>query len=304
MTERRKTVGWSILLAALLTMSCAVLRQTPQPVSGEVPQLAFEIQTATSTVSSLLDAPTATVDPNATATSTPTLTPTVSATEIVTPTVATQTITSSPTVAPAVQATVISVPPTQAPTPALTVPLAEPLRGGEWDFEAGFAEWINPFGDSCDGSGLAVGWQAFTTRDQYGSSCMNQTTWAANVYSGESAQEITFAFVGNQAGIYKATPATAGHRYTVEAFVKREFSPVAVELQLGIDVTGGGNWEADTVQWFPWDEEMDDEWSRTEEVVTAGAETITVFIKGSHPFPEPGGAVRIDNISITDQGPE
>jgi hypothetical protein len=133
---------------------------------------------------------------------------------------------------------------------------------------------------------------------------MNQTTWQTNVYSGESAQEITFAFVGNQAGIFKTAPTTPGHRHKVEAFIKREFSPAPVEVQLGLDVTGGVNWEADTIQWFSWREEADDQWAKTEETITATGETMTIFIKGSHPFPEPGGALRIDNVSVTDEGPE
>ncbi|RME99263.1 MAG: hypothetical protein D6768_15430 [Chloroflexi bacterium] len=176
------------------------------------------------------------------------------------------------------------------------------LAGGEWDFEAGFNPWINPFGDSCDGSGLANGWSAFTTRDQFGSSCMNQTTWKGNVHSGESAQEITFAFVGNQAGVYKSAPTLPGHQYTVEAWMRREFSPAKVDVALGIDLTGGTNWEAETVQWFPWREDVDDQWARTEETVTATGQSMTVFIKGSHTFPEIGGALRLDSISITDHG--
>ena len=194
--------------------------------------------------------------------------------------------------------------PTATPPPAPTAPLAEPLRGGAWDFEAGFVEWRNPYGDGCPGSGLANGWTAFTTRDQYGSSCMNQTVWKDNVHSGESAQEITFAYVGNQAGIFKTAPAIPGHRYTVEAYTRREFSPAKVELSLGIDLNGGVDWQAESVQWFPWDEDLDDAWARTEETVTATGETMTIFIKGSHPYPEPGGALRIDSISVVDIGPE
>lgn len=297
MVDREKLEKWFIILISCSTLGCALLRQIPQPVSGEAPQLAFEIQTATPTISTLFDAPTATVDPNATPTLT--ATPTMSPTATLTPTTIIQ------PEAAATQPPLLDTPvPAPSPTSAPQVELAEPLRGGEWDFEAGFVDWTNPFGDNCDGSGLAVGWNAFTTRDQYGSSCMNQTTWQTNVYSGENAQEITFAFVGNQAGIFKTVPTTAGHRHKVEAFVKREFSPAALEVQLGIDITGGVNWESDTVQWFPWREELDDQWAKTEETVTAVGDTITVFIKGSHPFPEPGGALRIDNVSVVDEGPE
>jgi hypothetical protein len=180
----------------------------------------------------------------------------------------------------------------------------EPVQGGAWDFEEGFSEWLNLYGDRCPGSGLANGWNAFTTRDQFGSSCFNQTVWKGNVNSGESAQEITFAYVGVQAGIFKSIPTTPGHRYTVSAFMKREFSPAKLELALGLDPSNGTDWQAPSVQWFPWDEDKDDAWARTEETITAAGESMTIFIKGSHPYPEPGGTLRLDSISIADIGPE
>ena len=301
MSPARK-VRWAVLIVGVFTMSCGVVQSTPQPVE-EVPQLSFEIQTATPTVSLLFDAPTNTPDPNAT--HTPTTTPTLTATATLSATAqlsaTTETSPPDPT-EPAASAPAEDIPAATS-VPVTSVELPEPVRGGEWDFEAGFIDWRNPFGDSCAGSGLAIGWNAFTTRDEYGSSCMNQTTWPGNVHSGQSAQEITFAFVGNQAGIFKSVPTTPGHQYTVEAFMKREFSPAKLEVQLGLDVTGSANWEADTVQWFPWQEDLDDQWARTEATVVAQANTMVVFIKGSHPYPEPGGVLRLDNISVVDLGP-
>ena len=210
----------------------------------------------------MFNAPTHTPDPNATAT------PVITATLVVTPTLEPAAAAEAPAAAQAEP----TLAPTAPPPPTPTVPLAEPLRGGEWDFEVGFRDWGNPHGDPCGGSGLANGWSAFTTRDQYGSSCMNQTTWKDNVYSGESAQEITFAYIGNEAGIFKTAPTIAGHRYTVEAFMRREFSPVPVEVALGIDLTGGTNWQAESVQWFPWNEDRDDQWARTEVTIAAAGE--------------------------------
>ena len=86
--------------------------------------------------------------------------------------------------------------------------------------------------------------------------------------------------------------------------MRREFSPAKVEVTLGIDLSGGLNWEAETIQWSPWDEDFENEWSRTEETVRAIGESMTIFIKGSHPYPEPGGALRLDSISVVDLGPE
>lgn len=275
-------------------LACAVVRQTPQP-AATLEQLVFEVQTATPTPTPVLflaDVPTYTPDPNATPT------PVLTSTLVVTSTITSEpeeTPTPAPTIAPA---------PTMPPTPPPTAPLAEPLGGGAWDFEDGFVTWGNPYGDVCPGSGLAVGWTAFTSRDQYGSSCMNETVWKDNVYSGQSAQEITFAYVGVQAGIFKAAPTIPGHRYTVEAYMRREFSPAKVEVSLGIDLSGGTDWQAESAQWFPWNEDVDDAWARTEVTVTATGETMTIFIKGSHPYPEPGGTLRLDSVRVIDIGPE
>jgi len=290
----RMDLWWKVgLLFLLPTLACTLGRQTPQP-APTLDQLIFEIQTATPTVTPVLylaDVPTYTPDPNATPT--PLVTSTITAT-------ITTTLTAAPaeTAAPEVVAT--AAPPTSTPT---TAP-AEPLRGGVWDFEEGFEPWTNPFGDACPGSGLANGWSSFTTRDQFGSACMNETVWQANVHSGVSAQEITFAYVGIEAGVHRTARTIPGHRYTVEAFMRREFSPAKVEISLGVDVSGGTDWQAESVQWSPWLEDFENEWARTEVTVTAAGETMTIFLKGSHPFPEPGGTLRLDSISIVDNGPE
>lgn len=299
MIRNTNLIWWAGLIIALPLLACTIARQTPQP-TPELAQLAFEIQTSTPTpapVLALADVATYTPDPNATPTPTQTITPTLVATSALQ-------AEAIDTEEPVATEAVVVILPTSTPEPTATVAVAEPLRGGEWDFEVGFTPWPNPFGDSCDGAALADGWSAFTTRDQFGSSCMNQTTWADNVYGGVSAQEITFAYIGNQAGIFKTAPTVPGHRYTVEAFMRREFSPAKVEVSLGIDLSGGQNWEAETVQWFPWDEDFENEWSRTEETVTATGDSMTIFIKGSHPYPEPGGTLRLDSISVVDLGPE
>ncbi len=278
---------WTVGLVLILpTLACTIFRQAPMP-APTIEQLVFDIETATPTVLFLQDVPTD-VPP------TPTVTPAL----LLTPT-----LTITPTGSPAT-ATPAPPPTAPPPSPLPDVPLAEPLQGGAWDFEDGFTEWANPYQDRCPGSGLANGWLAFTTRDEFGSSCMNQTVWKDNVYTGESAQEITFAYVGNQAGIYKQAPTIPGHRYTVSAQARPEFSPAPVEVSLGLDLTGGTDWQAETVQWFPWDETGQDTWLETEETVTATGEFVTVFIKGSYPLPEPGGALRLDSVRVVDIGPE
>jgi hypothetical protein len=287
----KSTFGRASLLLLGPILACSLAKQTPQPTT-EFEQLVFEVQTATPTVSLMFEVATFTPIPKATNTPIPTPTSEIAATVAIEP----------ESTAPPAEAE----PPTPAPPPppTATVPLAEPLRGGAWDFEDGFQPWANPFADACPGSGLSNGWTAFTSRDQYGSACMNQTVWKDNVHSGESAQEITFAYVGIDAGVYRPAATIPGHRYTIDAHMRREFSPAKVSVFVGVDLAGGTNWEADSVQWFPWNEDVDDAWGATSVTVTATGETMTVFLKGSHPYPEPGGTLRLDNISIVDIGPE
>ena len=219
---------WWAAILLLPTLACALARQTPQP-APTLDQLVFEIQTSTPTITPVMflaDAPTYTPDPNVTLT--PAITSTITAT-------ITATLTAEPVETP----TPVAAAPPPTPTPAPTAPPAEPLQGGVWDFEDGFSVWQNPYGDLCPGSGLANGWTSFTTRDQFGSACFNETVWKANVHSGTSAQEITFAYVGITAGVFNSAPTIPGHRYTVEAFMRREFSPAKVEVALGLDPTGG-----------------------------------------------------------------
>ncbi|MEM7346021.1 MAG: hypothetical protein AAF485_17415 [Chloroflexota bacterium] len=296
---RNPLMGWAVVLLLLPTLACGLAQQTPQP-GAELEQITFDVQTATPTLTPILElfsAPTYTPDPNATATPlitrTVTLTPT-GVIEVEETEESEEAIEEAPTSPP--------IPPTDTPVP--DVPLAESLRGGVWSFETGFAEWGNPYGDVCPGAELAIGWSAFTSQDQYGSSCMNRTDWADNVHSGESAQEITFAYVGTEAGVFKTTRTIPGHRYTIEAFYKREFSTAIVAVSLGVDLTGGIDWQADTIEWFPWDQDIDETWAKTEVTITATGDIMTIFIKGAHPYPEPGGTLRIDSISVVDIGAE
>jgi hypothetical protein len=94
-----------------------------------------------------------------------------------------------------------------------------------------------------------------------------------------------------------------GHRYNIVAYGKHDHSLAVVELFLGVDLTGGTVWNAETVQWFPWDNGAEDAWVPTEETVTATGESMTIFIRGVHPLAEQGGKTVIDNVSVIDLGP-
>jgi hypothetical protein len=169
--------------------------------------------------------------------------------------------------------------------------------------EAGFVVGVSPLGENCPGWAVAVGWEAFVAPGTPASSCLNENKNPVNVYSGARSQEITFDFISAEAGIYKQARTIAGHRYRVEAWGKHVRSASPVELSLGLDPTGGTDWQAETVRWSPWDEMAEEEWVHTEELVEAGGEALTVFLKGYHPFAAQGGATLFDAVRVVDLGP-
>jgi hypothetical protein len=169
--------------------------------------------------------------------------------------------------------------------------------------EAGFVPGTSPLGEDCPGWAVAEGWQAFLSPGAPASSCLNENKNPANVHSGQRSQEITFDFVQAEAGIYRQAQAIAGHRYRVEAWGKHIRSQAPVELSLGIDLGGGGDWQAPSVTWYPWDETAEDAWVHTQVTVQAGGGALTIFLKGYHPFAAQGGATLFDNVRVVDLGP-
>jgi hypothetical protein len=151
---------------------------------------------------------------------------------------------------------------------------------------------------------VASGWTAFVEDGPYGSSCMNENLYQPNVFSGLKSQEMTFDFIAANSGVLRTIPTKVGHRYNIIAHAKHDHSIAPVEMALGVDLTGGTDWTASTVQWFAWDGAAEDTWIPTEETITATGEVMTIFIKGFHPMADQGGKTVIDNVSVTDLGLE
>jgi hypothetical protein len=132
--------------------------------------------------------------------------------------------------------------------------------------------------------------------------CVHEYKNLDNVHSGERSQEITFDFVSAEAGIYRQAQTIPGHRYQIEAWGKHVRSQSPVELSLGVDLTGGGDWLASSVTWHPWNETAEDLWVNTEVSVLASGTSLTVFLKGYHPFAVRGGATLFDEVRVVDLG--
>jgi hypothetical protein len=281
-----------------LPNSFEIQTATPTSDSKQFTALPPVVATASGAILSLGDAPTHTPDPNATPTfpPLPTTTPALTATTILTAAVEGTATTALTGTTPLTKPTAVRPRPPTTPDP--------PLKGGEWDFEADFIPWPNPYGEPCPGARVAAGWAAFVEDGPYGSSCMNENLYQPNVHSGGKSQEITFDFISANSGVYRTIPTKVGHRYTITAYAKHDRSKSPVEMALGVDLTGGTDWSAQTVQWFAWDNPAEDTWNPTEETITATGERLTIFIKGFHPMADQGGKTVIDNISVVDLGPE
>lgn len=272
---------------------------SPTPDAPTPTQKAAPEEAESAFVLPLGDAPTHTPDPNRPQPTTPPTRPAATPTPTLLPTPGDDVVSpQSPLASPSPTAEAA----TRAPRPTPAEKLAPPLEGGDWDFEANYVPWGNPFGEPCPGAAVAAGWTAFVEDGPFGSSCFNENLYGPNVFSGLKSQEITFDFIAANSGVLRNVPVTSGHRYSIVAYAKHDHSTSLVEMYLGVDLTGGADWQADSVQWFSWDDSAEDTWAATEETVTASGDSLTIFIRGFHPLAEQGGKTVIDNVSVTDLG--
>lgn len=169
--------------------------------------------------------------------------------------------------------------------------------------EAGFLPGSSPLGEDCPGWAVARGWTAFLAPGTPASSCLNENKNPANVHSGQRSQEITFDFISAEAGIYKSAQTIPGHRYRIEAWGKHVRSQSPIELSLGVGLVGEEDWQAASLTWVPWDELGEDVWVHTQLTVRASGGSMTLFLKGYHPYAAQGGATLFDDIRVVDLGP-
>jgi hypothetical protein len=269
-----KMLSWGVVLLSALSMGGLAACRTPEPT------------------------PSPTRTPRPTFTSVPVVTPTF--TPLPAPTDApTATAPPRPTSAPAApRATATPHPPT--PTRAPAAPPQPPLNGGTWDFEGG---WYNtPSGFEGRVDRVAEGWKFFRRRGQYGQPTFNENKNPVNVHRGIRSQEIAFESSDGEAGVYRSLSVIPNHRYTISAWGIHYPSPTPIELFLGVDTTGGGDWQAVSVQWFPWNETGEATWLHTQATIRVTGTTMTIFLKAVHRVAAGGGATLFDDVSVTDLG--
>jgi hypothetical protein len=297
---RERPLVSSILAVVVLTViACGYLplaRQAPPtPTPTKTPRASSTPDPIDTSVPLTLSSPTVTVA----VPPTPTLPPPTDTPAPATP-MAEPVPTDTPVPPPPTDTPVPPLPPTDTPAPAPTLP---PLEGGSWDMEEGFVPGSSPLGEDCGGWAVAAGWNAFVTPGNPASSCLNENKNPANVHRGQRSQELTFDFTDTTAGIYRTISVTPSHRYAISAWGKHIRSASPVELALGLDLSGGQDHQAASVQWFPWDETAEDAWVYTEETVTASGPSMTIFLRAHHPQPAQGGATLFDDVSLRDLGP-
>jgi PKD repeat protein len=138
------------------------------------------------------------------------------------------------------------------------------------------------FESSTPGSALGTGWVAF-------SSSGYAPTFAVvsppdPVHGGSFAQRVTSPQPRTNdmfAGVYQVVATTPGVQYTVRAWSRTHFTGgVAWDhiARLGIDLAGGNDFQAGSVQWFEFDSAKDG-WHPLEEVVTASGASMTIYLE-------------------------
>lgn len=173
--------------------------------------------------------------------------------------------------------------------------------------EEGFYSWPSPYEGFL--AFVANGWQPFlTVYEASGPPRLNENKHGPNIHSGSRSQEISFDWRSGETGLYRVAETVPGHRYTVEAWAKYVPSESGVQLFLGIDPTGGENFEAPSVAWYPWRDMTPNQWILTQETVRAEGNRTTIFLRAVHPLGadgghKPGGNTMFDNASLVDLGP-
>jgi hypothetical protein len=286
-------------LLAWLAGACVQPQAAPAPTPTKTTRPAVALVPTGAATAVLPAIPTATPEP--------TLPPAATA-EVPAPadtaTLAPPTPTPAPPVTPPPTATDIPAPiPTRLPAPVATQP---PLQGGSWDLEDGFYAWQSPYEGFT--ARVANGWQPFAKiYDPKAPPRLNENKYLPNIHSGERSQEVSFDWRSGETGIFRTQQATPGHRYAVKAWAKYAPSESGVQLYLGIDLTGGSNYAAGSVTWYPWRDATPNQWIATVETVRAPSGKLTIFLRSVHPLAadggnKPGGNTMFDDVSLIDLG--
>ncbi|MGH7645990.1 MAG: PKD domain-containing protein [Gemmatimonadales bacterium] len=147
------------------------------------------------------------------------------------------------------------------------------------------------FEGAVQGNGVGDSWIAFSSPG-YGATYAVVTN---QVHGGEHAQAV-FApqpsTADQYAGVYQRVAVEPGGRYTIRAWNRTSFpgqNPWDQIARLGIDLTGGTDFQAGSVEWREFDSAKD-AWHRLEMAVTATGRSLTVFLQAWRKWASGGGS--------------
>lgn len=291
MSRRRIGISLLIALGALwfALAGCNLDREPPPPTSTRTPRPTF----------TPFSSPTPTFTPAVT--DTPAYSPTPTRRPPRETSTPTPTLPPSPTSPPTA---------TRRPRPTRTpAPTAVLHQGNDWDFEAGFADWVCPYGDLKIGGGVGVGWQAFNPANPDGPDNLWHSHFSENkdptsVHSGQRSQRISFEQVACEAGLFRTITTTPGHTYRVEVWGKYKSSQSNPILYIGLDPTGGTNPAASTVTWTAFSGTGGDEWLQGTAKAKATGKVMTIYLKALRPLGKDllYGDTFFDDVSVWDEG--
>jgi PKD repeat protein len=138
------------------------------------------------------------------------------------------------------------------------------------------------FESSTPGSALGTGWIAFSSPGY--APTLAVVSPPDPVHGGSFAQRVTSPQPRTNdmfAGVYQVVATTPGVRYTVRAWSRTHFTGGSAWdhiARLGIDLKGGNDFQASSVQWLEFDSAKD-AWHSLEEVVTASGASMTIYLE-------------------------
>lgn len=185
-----------------------------------------------------------------------------------------------------------TIPPTFTITPTPTIALPSLLING--DFESGFT------------TNVGTNWMWYRTTG-YNASFQAGEDYFRSSFFAQRMTCVQPVTPDSKIGIYQTVAVTSSRQYRLTAWFRSHFggtessSSENLMGRLGIDLTGGTNWQAGSVQWYEFNSGHD-MWQYLERTITASSASLTVFLEGWRKLAQGGSdaTVWFDDIALAD----
>ncbi len=163
------------------------------------------------------------------------------------------------------------------------------------------------FESSTPGSALGTGWIAFSSSGYVPTFAV--VSGPDQVHGGSLAQRVTSPQPSSNdkfSGVYQVVATTPGLQYRVRAWNRTHFTGGSAWdhiARLGIDLNGGNDFQASSVQWLEFDSAKD-AWHPLEEVVTATRPSMTIYLESWRKWASGGDSLTwFDDVQVGPNGP-